>query len=1007
MTVDVRHDECQMLCDNEIEETTVASGVGKNSGGLVAQSPGNAQEFATVSQENQFLTIAAALPILPGALVPSKLSKRCYNSFNCTGAQFEIEDAEAEGCNVVMLQWTGETRTIVASRTPTEQEKNPDRICLDRRGLTMFPNVIGESKLRLMSLQHNLLTKIESSNFSQLTKLVFLDLYDNQIEKVCDFDFLENLRVLLLGKNRIRKIEGLKQLLKLEVLDLHGNQIQEIMGLENLSSLKILNLAGNNIKTIGYNDFQGLILLKELNLRRNKLKRLLGFDETPQLQKLYLSNNDIRKIEDMSSLAKALQIKEITIDGNPVTLNTDYISFLVSYLPNLQLLSTMQISEQIRRTAMAWRFSKEQSNSTFLDLSAQVSMSVRREEVISNAKTNWEFLRTKVSLDNSNKLASNNIGNNINILLRTQSSNKFNAINPKSLDKAKKKGFGSLTSINENMEARKIHIKKRSSSSENLFKLEDTSKSYLLDFKLPPILGSIVNNLTSNKFENRLSKNNKENDRKMKMLSEHIENISDSETDSSQNHGNLKSGLKYHLFTSSMYGSYIDYDKSIVCNEFTVVKDVSSITAENFYINDNENHAHDKEAIAATRRNSLKYHDVVQNENTDLNNRSFQNTKIFHAQDDQNDYQSKSDISSSGYCSLNSKIISVDCCSKSLLSDSSVSLTISKNAHKSHESDKDKSRIKSAQTKKIVYYKSNRAATARAKFRALAPSSPPLQQVPPKEREQGGDYLIEIIGRCLNIYGQGALRFIDRTWDTSKAQDVNVVKFNYVQFNDVAKILNKLKNRFPHAEHFVFKETNINLLGQLNALAEIQGLTSIEIDAGNPIVSKDWKMYAIFRLAHWGLAVINGKEITAEDMELANQEYTGLIDIVMCSLPDSLLQPLLQRLHLEKVQKQSGEQITAKQFLFNCDPALRSVVAKEALQWKKGNVTQEDLIWRHKGKVHLLNLINLTINAIRKLQILKKQWPCVLYEIVSNTLSDFSEMDIYMKRCSKMLESNK
>lgn len=60
----------------------------------------------------------------------------------------------------------------------------------------------------------------------------------------------------------------------------------------------------------------------------------------------------------------------------------------------------------------------------------------------------------------------------------------------------------------------------------------------------------------------------------------------------------------------------------------------------------------------------------------------------------------------------------------------------------------------------------------------------------------------------------------------------------------------------------------------------------------------------------------------------------------MCSLPDSLLQPLLQRLHLEKVQRQNGQQITAKQFLFNCDPALRSVVAKEALQWRKGNVTQ-------------------------------------------------------------------
>jgi len=31
--------------------------------------------------ENQFLTIAAALPILPGAPVPPKLSKRSYNSF--------------------------------------------------------------------------------------------------------------------------------------------------------------------------------------------------------------------------------------------------------------------------------------------------------------------------------------------------------------------------------------------------------------------------------------------------------------------------------------------------------------------------------------------------------------------------------------------------------------------------------------------------------------------------------------------------------------------------------------------------------------------------------------------------------------------------------------------------------------------------------------------------------------------------------------------------------------
>ena len=215
--------------------------------------------------------------------------------WSSTGSTFNFEDAEVGGCDVVALQQAGEGRTVVATRTPAEREKNPDRICLDRRGLTLFPEIISEPKLRLMSLQHNLISRIDGDHFAQLTKLVFLDLYDNQIEKISELRTLENLRVLLIGKNRIKKIEGLKPLTKLEVLDLHGNQIVQISGLDELASLKVLNLAGNNVKTIGFNDFHGLTSLRELNLKRNKIKKLLGFGETPQLQKLYLSNNDIQK----------------------------------------------------------------------------------------------------------------------------------------------------------------------------------------------------------------------------------------------------------------------------------------------------------------------------------------------------------------------------------------------------------------------------------------------------------------------------------------------------------------------------------------------------------------------------------------------------------------------------------------------------------------------------------------------------------------------------------------
>ncbi|XP_054011337.1 leucine-rich repeat-containing protein 49 [Hylaeus anthracinus] len=942
-----------------------------------------------IQENNHFLTIAPALPILPGAPVPLKLSKRCYNSFSPADSSFNIEHAKVENSNTITLQWTSEGKTIVATRTAAEKEKNPDRISLDRRGLTTFPNIVEEPRLRLLSLQHNLLTNIENCNLSHLTKLVFLDLYDNQIEKICNFDLLENLRVLLIGKNRIKKIEGLKQLSKLEVLDLHGNQILQISDLHNLASLKVLNLAGNNIKVIGYHDFQGLTLLKELNLRRNKVKKLLGFGEIPQLQKLYLSNNDIQKIEDIGSIAKALHLREITIDGNPITLNGDYVSFFVSYLPNLQFLSTMQITEQIRRTAMAWRTTKEQSNSTFLNLSAQVCMKARREEVISNAKINWELLRchSKSSPDNNG----NNIRrSNVNPL-QIQKSSKFNALKPKNLEKVKTKGFGSLTSINENIEATKINIKKRSNSSDNLFRLKDATKPCPLEFKLPPILGSIVDNLINNKFAEKVGKNSK--GLTTTKPNSDADSASSSDSESLESHANLKSCLKSHMLNSNNYISPRNINNLVTSKIFSCL-DGSSPTSETA-----TNESEDNKSFTV-----FKSSEVLINDDKYLTEDS-QNIKL-HDQQSLSDCHSKSSVGSSGYCSLSSKTNSMDSC-KSVMSDFST-LSVTKNVSlKCKNSEKDKNRVKSAQVKKIVSYKSNRAATARAKYRGLTPQSPPPLQNPPKEREQGGDYLIEIVGRCLNVYGQGALRFIDRPWDSSKAEDVNVVKFNYVQFNDVAKVLCKIKNRFSNIEHFLFKETNISYLGQLNALAEVQGLTSIHIETGNPIVSKDWKVYAIFRLAHWGLKIINGKEITSEEIDFANKEYAGLVDIVMCSLPESLLQPLLQRLHLEKVQRQNGEQITAKQFLLNSDPALRSVVAKEALQWRKGSITQEDLIWRHKGKVHLLNLINRTVDAIQKLQLLENKWPNILCEIIHTTLSDFSEMDEYMKRCSETLKSDK
>ena len=58
-----------------------------------------------------------------------------------------------------------------------------------------------------------------------MRSLIFLDLYDNRIERIGGLSSLTNLRVLMLGKNRIQKVDNLNGLIYLDILDLHGNQV--------------------------------------------------------------------------------------------------------------------------------------------------------------------------------------------------------------------------------------------------------------------------------------------------------------------------------------------------------------------------------------------------------------------------------------------------------------------------------------------------------------------------------------------------------------------------------------------------------------------------------------------------------------------------------------------------------------------------------------------------------------------------------------------------------------
>nr|XP_020027619.1 leucine-rich repeat-containing protein 49-like [Castor canadensis] len=194
-----------------------------------------------------------------------------------------------QGCHSAGPDVSGDHINLVSSSMPSfpilqrsSEEKilYSDRLTLERQKLTVCPIINGEEHLRLLNFQHNFITRIQ--NISNLQRLIFLDLYDNQIEEISGLSTLKSLRVLLLGKNRIKKISNLENLKLLDVLDLHGNQITKIENVNHLCDLRVLNLARNLLSHV--DNLNGLDSLTELNLRHNQITLVKALSQGPDLR---------------------------------------------------------------------------------------------------------------------------------------------------------------------------------------------------------------------------------------------------------------------------------------------------------------------------------------------------------------------------------------------------------------------------------------------------------------------------------------------------------------------------------------------------------------------------------------------------------------------------------------------------------------------------------------------------------------------------------------------------
>uniref|UniRef100_A0A3Q3D1U4 Leucine rich repeat containing 49 n=1 Tax=Hippocampus comes TaxID=109280 RepID=A0A3Q3D1U4_HIPCM len=209
-----------------------------------------------------------------------------------------------------------------------------------RRCLHECPQLGVMDDLQVLNLQHNLITGI--SQLSLLRHLVVLNLDDNHITDMSGIQALTSLRILTLATNRIHQISCLDNLAKLHILDLHHNQISKMENLSHLTELQVLNLAGNNISRV--ENLLGLDSLMELNLRHNYISFVAEVDLLPRLRRLFLSCNNISSLHQLGCCGESLSLSELTLDGNPVALETWYKQAVLRCVLHLRQLDMKRIT---------------------------------------------------------------------------------------------------------------------------------------------------------------------------------------------------------------------------------------------------------------------------------------------------------------------------------------------------------------------------------------------------------------------------------------------------------------------------------------------------------------------------------------------------------------------------------------------------------------------------------------------------------------------------------------
>ncbi|EMP38999.1 Leucine-rich repeat-containing protein 49 [Chelonia mydas] len=270
-------------------------------------------------------------------------------------------------------------------------------------------------------------------------------------------------------------------------------------------------------------------------------------------------------------------------------------------------------------------------------------------------------------------------------------------------------------------------------------------------------------------------------------------------------------------------------------------------------------------------------------------------------------------------------------------------------------------------------------------------------------------YLVEVEGDTLYLYGSGALESLDRNWSVQTAGTITTVSFMFIEFDEIVQVLPKLKIRFPNSVHLKFKETNIVMLQQFNALAQVRRMEQLTVDPqGNPVVNFTlWKYYVLFRLNHFNLQKINGTEVTENDTVMAERLFGILAYVASSELPQYRLLSLLGESRkkqfcymLEAKGKKSGivsEESNDSRRVGgeNASQAILNYTTREFHTEKLEEIKER----KKFCQTYIQDLVKEAADINMKNESLQKLWPQMFIELVRDAVIEIRNKNSYMKLC--------